>query len=153
MGLDMYLKGRRYLRKYKPEEKEISFKISEHFPELDFFRGEDDDSSMEISVEVGYWRKANAIHNWFVQNVQNGTDDCGTYWVYVDKLKLLRETCQDVLDNKELAQQLLPSTSGFFFGNQDYDEWYFMQIENTIRIIDSALEMPDAWDFQYHSSW
>ena len=32
----------------------------------------------ETHEEVGYWRKANAIHGWFVRNVQNGKDDCGT---------------------------------------------------------------------------
>ena len=26
--------------------------------------------------EVMYWRKANYIHNWFVENIQNGSDDC-----------------------------------------------------------------------------
>lgn len=30
----------------------------------------------EITEEVGYWRKANAIHGWFVDNVQKGNDDC-----------------------------------------------------------------------------
>ena len=29
-----------------------------------------------IDEEVGYWRKANAIHKWFVDNVQDGNDDC-----------------------------------------------------------------------------
>lgn len=25
-----------------------------------------------IEEEFGYWRKANAVHKWFVDNVQNG---------------------------------------------------------------------------------
>lgn len=29
-----------------------------------------------IIDQVGYWRKANHIHNWFVENVQDGEDDC-----------------------------------------------------------------------------
>ena len=29
-----------------------------------------------IIEQVGYWRKANQIHNWFVENVQDGEDDC-----------------------------------------------------------------------------
>ena len=28
-----------------------------------------------------YWRKANAIHGWFVKNAQQGIDDCRTYSV------------------------------------------------------------------------
>ena len=35
-----------------------------------------------VRYEVLMWRKANAIHNWFVQNVQKGVDDCGVYgWI------------------------------------------------------------------------
>lgn len=29
-----------------------------------------------IMDQVGYWRKANHIHNWFVENIQDGEDDC-----------------------------------------------------------------------------
>ena len=35
----------------------------------------------EIVEEVGYWRKANQIHNWFVKNVQKDQDDCKEYRV------------------------------------------------------------------------
>lgn len=48
--------------------------------------------------DVGYWRKANQIHNWFVQNVQDGEDDCGIYEVTQSKLIELRDTCQKVID-------------------------------------------------------
>lgn len=44
-------------------------------------------------VEVGYWRKANHIHNWFVENVQNGVDDCDSYVVSREKLQELYDTC------------------------------------------------------------
>jgi hypothetical protein len=30
----------------------------------------------QIVEEVACWRKANAIHQWFVGNVQRGKDDC-----------------------------------------------------------------------------
>ena len=29
--------------------------------------------------EVAYWRKQNAIHNWMVENVQRGVDNCASY--------------------------------------------------------------------------
>lgn len=35
----------------------------------------------EVKFEIGYWRKANHIHNWFIKNVQNGKDDCSVYEV------------------------------------------------------------------------
>lgn len=153
MGLDMFLKASRYLSSYNDTDKLTAERISLNFPELDFFRESEEQPSMTVSVEVGYWRKANAIHHWFVQNVQNGTDDCRTYHVSVSQLETLRDSCKEVLENNGLASEILPRASGFFFGSQEYDEWYFMQLEETIRIIDRALAMPDAWDFQYYSSW
>jgi hypothetical protein len=65
----------------------------------------------------------------------------------------LREVCQKILDNNELAEKLLPTASGFFFGGTEYDQWYFNDIEETIKIIDNALLMPKQWDFNYRSSW
>lgn len=34
-----------------------------------------------IAEDVGYWRKANAIHAWFVKNVQGGVDNCQSHEV------------------------------------------------------------------------
>lgn len=50
-----------------------------------------------IFSEMGYWRKANAIHKWFVDNVQNGVDDCGTYEVTKEQLEDLLDTCKEVI--------------------------------------------------------
>jgi hypothetical protein len=29
-----------------------------------------------VEAEVGYWRKANQIHRWLVENAQHGIDEC-----------------------------------------------------------------------------
>lgn len=55
----------------------------------------------ELKWEVGYWRKANQIHNWFVQNIQNGEDDCGNYSVDKEKLQELLETINKILNEKD----------------------------------------------------
>lgn len=159
MGLDMYLE--RMPRDKKPGD--------------------------ELNEEIGYWRKANQIHNWFVKNVQNGIDDC-EYHSEVTKelLKELLATCQVVLNNCELvegevnngytlidgimvpqlengkyikdpsvAKRLLPTTSGFFFGGTDYDQWYVEDIRHTIYICKKALETTDFEKevIYYISSW
>lgn len=38
-----------------------------------------DENKIKIIYEVAYWRKANHIHNWFVQNIQDGIDDLLDY--------------------------------------------------------------------------
>lgn len=53
--------------------------------------------------EVGYWRKANHIHNWFVENVQGGTDDCDSYEVSREKIVELQGICKTVIENSKLV--------------------------------------------------
>lgn len=111
---------------------------------------------MRITEEVGYWRKENAIHKWFVENVQNGVDDCYYHTeVTREHLDELRDVCHQVLCNPDLASSLLSTQGGFFFGDTVYDEYYFNGLRNTINIIDKILETTD-FDTQmiyYRSSW
>lgn len=48
--------------------------------------------------EAGYWRKASAIHGWFVREVQGGEDDCEEYIVTIDKLLELQKLCEEIVD-------------------------------------------------------
>ncbi len=136
-----------------------------------------------IIEDVAYWRKANAVHRWFVEHVQQGNDDCGTYAVTRDQLSELRDLCNQVLAASTLtdglvkngerlenhrwvpmlelgktikdahaAKEMLPSESGFFFGSTDYDEYYYQDLADTCRMLDTVLaETGD--DFEYHASW
>ena len=112
-----------------------------------------------VEEEVGYWRKANAIHRWFVENVQKGEDDCKTYPVTLTQLITLRDLCQEVLNSKavELAEATMPTKSGFFFGNTEYDDYYFDDLKSTIKIVDWILEednMEGTYStYTYQSSW
>ena len=48
------------------------------------------------------WRKANQIHRWFVENVQDGNDDCEIYEVSKEQLEELLTLCKIVLENSKL---------------------------------------------------
>lgn len=112
--------------------------------------------SITVEVSVAYWRKSNQIHKWFVDNVQNGKDDCGDYPVNRGTLKKLQELCVQVLKDKDMAKVSLPTQEGFFFGNTNYDEFYYGDIEDTINQIQNVLENyreEDNWSLSYHSSW
>jgi hypothetical protein len=156
MGLDMYLSARRYTSQYT--DKDANEQLT---PIADKLLPPDGNfGCVVISRDVAYWRKANAIHNWFVQNVQEGNDDCGRYSVSMEQLQELRDECLKVLDNPESAKEVLPTVDGFFFGGTDYDEGYLDELKGTVEQIDKIL----AWvglagvpehhiDFEYHSSW
>ena len=109
-----------------------------------------------IFEEVGYWRKANQIHNWFVENIQDGIDDCQYHReVAKEDLEELLYTCYEVLCNPDLAELKFPTQCGFLFGSTDYDEWYIKNVKSTVDIITKILETTDfnKQMIVYISSW
>jgi hypothetical protein len=151
MGLDMYLQGRALLSAYSRGGNQ-STAIKNILSQININRQV---PYLEVCFDLIYWRKANAIHAWFVKNVQNGVDDCGAY--YVDRVRLvdLRDLCDEVLADKTLAETCLPTTSGFFFGGIVHDEYYFEQLEHTSKSITNILNDPSLKDISiyYKSSW
>lgn len=136
--------------------------------------------SIDLSFSVGYWRKANAVHQWFVRNVQNNEDDCEAHYVSNEDLLKLLAVCKNILStvdkgepeveesygyisesfpdltlDTELADSTLPTQSGFFFGGTAYDEYYVEDLERTVDIIEK-LQKSKFWDnfnFYYRASW
>ena len=155
MGLDMYLTAERFVSGYDSTKDENFSKI------LDLLKidAADVERSMTVGVTVGYWRKANAIHNWFVQNVQDGEDDCRRTHVPTDMLEALRDECVDALaaynsGDKIEAENIISPTSGFFFGSTEIDEGYKIDLEQTIKILDKCLsDKFKDYDFHYQASW
>jgi hypothetical protein len=151
MGLDMYLTKKNYVQNHdymeKDERHEVIIKKGGKI--VKSIKPERIDS---VSEEIAYWRKANAIHRWFVDNVQDGNDDCKEYYVDQEQLKELVSLCKEVLSDKNKAAELLPCQEGFFFGSYDYDEWYFNNLEKTVEMLEPELET-EAYDFYYCSSW
>ena len=162
MGLDMYLSTREYVSRKNydnydyqsnnPVPVNPAFDIIVNNIKSSNLIDQDDFTGLEISIPIGYWRKANQIHNWFVANCQDGVDECQTTWVSRDKLQELLDVCKQVMKNRKLAPELLPSGVGFFFGSTDYDEWYFNDVERTISIIQKCLQS-EVDSFFYQSSW
>jgi len=144
MGLDMYLYGKWYLSEFDDKEKKLREEVAKVLKTTNKVK--------EITFDFGYWRKANHIHKWFVDNIQEGGDDCKEYYVDIEKLEELKKLCEEVLADNDKAEDLLPTQSGFFFGGTEYDEDYFEELKNTIEIINKALQNKEL-DFYYTSSW
>lgn len=154
MGLDMYFTGKRRVSCYSDPDKTIANKIQNEFSELEpFILKSSHPIVNEISCELMYWRKANAIHNWFVKHVQDGLDDCKSYPVSREQLAELKAVCEKVLGWRELATDLIPPSAGFFFGSTEIDEYYWSQLSRTAEAVTCILALPDCWTFEYQSSW
>lgn len=148
IGLDMYIYAKLWLG--GEQDKAESDKVRLLYPEIPL---SENLNSVEIKFEIGYWRKANHIHKWFVDNIQRGVDDCDEYYVSRENLKKLLEICQKIFKDNSLAKELLPTQDGFFFGGTEYNKYYFDDIKDTIKIIEKCLKLPDRYTFEYHSSW
>lgn len=150
MGLDMYLTAKRYIWEHRDDPKDVELREAlDKLPHL----GHKGKRIKGITVDAVYWRKANAIHKWFVDNVQNGVDDCGEYYVERGKLVELRDACLNAMYDPDQADKHLPTQAGFFFGSTDIDEWYFHGLDDTVKGINSCLDMDEEWSFYYCSSW
>lgn len=157
MGLDMYL----YLSKYEScgswtpnyESRKVDFypqELAEFGKEID----ERNFMSKETLYRVGYWRKSNAIHKWFV-DLADGEDKCQKIYVSLERIKDLRNIVNRVLNTPELAKDLLPVCEGFLFGSTDYDEWYFEDLKYTKDLLDRVIVLAEKYDYDivYQASW
>ena len=165
MGLDMYLYKKEVLDVYDfsksgrldgkaswvAERVEITSKsiFPDGYIKEQKFVVEKPSSSGELILPVAYWRKANAIHKWFV-DVLGEEDECQKIYVSGKKLKELVDLCKKVLRKHKLASELLPTQSGFFFGSTQYDEYYFDDLKDTVKKLKDIDE--DAW-YIYQASW
>ena len=155
MGLDMYFYGKRYLWDFDfgdLNDRAVIEAVGKQFPEI---RGA---QIKQVEAEFKYWRKANAIHKWFVDEIQDGVDECQESFVEVEKLYQLRDLCQQAVNDPDRAAELLPTGGGFFFGSTDYNEWYHRDIKETLDwlndfLLKDALNAMKGWDFYYRSSW
>jgi hypothetical protein len=112
------------------------------------------------ATEVGRWNRANQIHRWFVENVQNGLDDYRAYPVSREQLQGLHDAIDTILkarlqkERDELAVRLLPTQPGFFFGDTDYSDSYYDDLTHTRDILLHALSDEfKNWSFLYQASW
>lgn len=161
MGLDMYLSAQKYIEKIdwnKAEKADLASAIRPEWQNVINAAGvsaiEDGDVyGCAVKVNAAYWRKANQIHQWFVDNVQGGEDNCHTYLVSHEKLHELLAAVNVTLETKNPS--LLPPSEGFFFGGTEVDDHYWQQLEETKKKLTRIIENPDFENlqFDYQSSW
>ena len=175
MGLDMYLNKKIYVRPNSHMSKELNFETRILSNGM-YYSKFNPEKVTYVTQEVAYWRKFNALHDWFVKNVQNGEDDCKEYAVYLEDFVKLQLCLSLVLDaqNTCLAGRLseeerdaiclenFPPTGGFFFGSKEIDDFYWEDVVSTKRIVESIIIQINQSiidkdsiliDYYYRSSW
>lgn len=99
--------------------------------------------------EDAYFRKANFIYAYFQNKLVEEEA-----WVTRGDLEDIIDKCEKVLADHSLAEELLPTQSGFFFGSTDYDEWYFHDVKNCLKQMTKLLkELKDDEQIFVSMSW
>jgi hypothetical protein len=150
MGLDMYLEATRYVApsdaQTEPMRRAIGAAIGYVPPKA---RPGQDCSLLEVSgvtVRVGYWRKFRVLHRWFVNNVQQGHDDCRPAFVSADTLMELEEQLEQVSDDPQSASE--------HFTDDEEETLEEGEVDYTLRILHHAKRLQEqGWDIYYRANW
>jgi hypothetical protein len=167
MGLDMYLEGSKVINAYRPLPKEMALAIA-----VKEGLGLPDCANPLSAIETGImtWRKSNAIHKWFVDNCQEGVDNCQRTELKLVHLEELHSVLEQLLGRQpgqgpaydaKLAAELLPPCEGFFFGGTEIDAAYWEDVETTHHRIGQWIDFIKRdnvgglheWELFYRASW
>jgi hypothetical protein len=100
----------------------------------------------EGTQEVGYWRKANAVHGWFVRECANGVDECQEIPVSKIKLLELQAHCLIALmkrKEEEVTNDESPKSSRSVpVDGEQLGEWLVneMKMETTLAVMEKEFE-------------
>jgi len=157
MGLDMYLRATEYVSRWDydgnnaDDNNPLFDQLVKQFDVTDAI-GDTTFGGISIDFPMGYWRKVNSVHNWFVEICGGGVDECQPMYVNRQHLEELKSLCEQVLADHSLAEELLPTSAGFFFGSTTFDEYYFTDLRYTVKVIDRCLKSKFDY-FEYQASW
>lgn len=107
MGLDMYLEAEVYIPRWEHSSGLERRKAGAALDAAGLTAMQVENAGVTVTATAMYWRKANAVHAWFVTNVQEGRDDCAPHYVTREQLETLRDLCQKVLDGSELVPDMV----------------------------------------------
>lgn len=117
-------------------------------------------TKLKIEEEVAYYRKCNFLIPFFEEMSKLRVENCTFLIINKEWVEELQRRCKEVLslvdqsklekdDYKipeeaiEKAQELLPTQEGFFFGDTDYDEYYFIKVDSVYKECPDILKQFD----------
>lgn len=99
-----------------------------------------------------YFRKVNFLFAYFENNGKM-EDECFAWVEQVDVEDII-DRCEKVLADHKLAEELLPTQGGFFFGNTNYDEYFFRCVENVLEKMKGLLPIfKEGYNMYAYFSW
>jgi len=145
MGLDMYLRGDKYIDKYDHSQQAPeggSLKVKR--PIVDGFEVE------TYVLDMGYWRKFAPLHVYIVNEFADGVDECQRIELDGDQLRKIANALRD----NELPKN--DDCHGFFFGGDEWWDTLRSQGKEHAKLFDEAADWVDEtpWgSVTYQASW
>ena len=92
-------------------------------------------------------RKLNIIQGYFEKEYD--IENLETINIDIKDIQFLQDNSVKTLENKdiEVAKELLPIQGGFFYGNYEYNDWYWKDVK---KVYDVTKEMLDIFDKDIH---
>lgn len=104
---------------------------------------------------IAYFRKVNFIYAYFDRRgLLDHNSECS--WLDVEDIEGLIRTCNKVLDERDedTSMELLPTTSGCFFGSTTYDKWYYAAVRDCKKQMEKVLRGLEKDEQAFiHFSW
>ena len=91
---------------------------------------------LDIKISHGnnsyYFRKYNWLYGWVRRKLKlHELENCEHYKLTRSMINDLIDDITKVLSDNSLAEKVLPTEDGFFFGSTEYDDWYFDALHST----------------------
>lgn len=98
--------------------------------------------------EIAYFRKVNLLLSFF-----NYEENCSFKEIDKTDIETLIENCNEVLKDNSKAELLLPTNGGFFFGNTDYNDFYFENIKEVRKTFKKIINKLNEDESIYMFCW
>jgi hypothetical protein len=60
----------------------------------------------------------------------------------------------EYIEDTSIAEKLLPTQSGFFYGSTNYDQWYIEDVKRTAEVLRAELTgEEDGGEYYYYANW
>ena len=93
----------------------------------------------KISDDLAYFRKVNFLVGFVEEQTQDYVPNLQGIEFTKEMAEALKDRCELVLANHGLAQILLPTTKGCFFGNYEYNDIYFEEVKGVLDELNNTI--------------
>lgn len=111
------------------------------------------DISITVKGNTHDFRKRNWLMPFIENSICSEVENCETYKLSKETMMDLLERIDDVLADHNLAEELLPTQGGCFFGSTEYDDHYFMQLQDAKEQLEEDVKSMDDDDSATFWSW